>query len=205
MSTETKKQERGKELLKIALVVLGVAMASTLSCCLGAMLMAPNEGLQPSPVAVVEATPRATKTTRPTRTPEPVPTLTTSPVATPTPTVVPTSTPTPMPSALTFGEIEQNYMKMTELQWAEYAPSLSGTRVRWTARVREVGENGIVYLTIGGMSFGSTCDLKDIPYEIAMTLRQNQTITFETTIVTVRESWFLLDYLEVIVNNTKIL
>jgi len=93
---------------------------------------------------------------------------------------------------------------MTDLQWAEYAATLSGVRVRWAASVREVGENGTVYLTIGGASFGSECDLKDVPYEVAITLSPGQHIEFETTIIGVKESWFLLDYLEVSVNHTVI-
>lgn len=116
-----------------------------------------------------------------TRVPSTVSVANKTPVGTNTP--IPTNTPvgTNTPSPLTMSDIELKYTSLTDIQWKDYAKSLIGIRIHWTAKVTEVTEDGTVYLDAGQEMFHSVY-LYDVPIETVKTLTKGQVIEFEATI-----------------------
>jgi len=91
-----------------------------------------------------------------------------------------TSTSTPV--SFTYEEFCRQYQTMTELQQEQYAVSVVGTRVRWTARVEDVTQQGRIDLeSVEGYYF-IWVYLDGVPIDQASALNKGQLIEFEATV-----------------------
>jgi len=80
-----------------------------------------------------------------------------------------------------LSDIELKYDSLTEAQWNQFKDDLIGQRVSWKAKVREVKENGTVYLDMGQSMFYSVY-LKGLPMYRALELKKGEIIEFDATI-----------------------
>jgi len=105
-----------------------------------------------------------------------------------------TPEPTYTPSPLSVIDIENQQDQLTDIQWEEYKESLTGTRVQWKGRIREVEEDHDILLDAGNNWLTSIC-LKDLPYDFVINLNKDQVITFEGTISSISDFLGLYIYL----------
>jgi hypothetical protein len=86
------------------------------------------------------------------------------------------------PSNISYQNIKETADNKTEIQRKDYFNSLIGTRVRWEGTVKQITEDGTIYVDMGQGAFEGDIYLKGVPLNIAKTYNKGQLIKFEATI-----------------------
>ena len=150
----------------IALVVLCIVFLALIPTGKDEKSEPENEQTQ---VAAVVATSLAEQSpAEPTQTPEPV-------------YSDPSKTYPPVVPGL-YQEILNNKSSMTDLQFKDYLNSVIGKRIHIKVQVKEVMEDGRVYLSGDAGGFFDTVYLSGVPHDILMTINKDQAMELDATI-----------------------